>query len=50
MFFASSEEDKKSWVDDIAQHLIQTKEKIGSFSVRERKRKIMSIKDFIWKG
>ena len=49
MFHSSSEEEKEGWVNSIAEHLQKTKEKIGSFSVRERKRKIANIADYIWK-
>uniref|UniRef100_A0A7S4P946 PH domain-containing protein n=1 Tax=Paramoeba aestuarina TaxID=180227 RepID=A0A7S4P946_9EUKA len=49
MFYAQSEEDKEEWVNSIANYLQKTKENIGSFSVRQRKRKPTRLKDYMWK-
>jgi hypothetical protein len=50
LFFAANDEEKEGWINSIAEHLQKTKERIGSFSVRERKRKILNITDYLWKN
>ena len=48
MFYAHSEEEKEEWVNAIANYLQKTKENIGSFSVRQRKKKPVRLGVFLF--